>query len=175
MASMTVLPNADGTYQQWPTIVGKAAHWEAISDSSDSTYIVTTQTGYGDEIDTYTVPTSLVSGTITNVRIYSRAAWGYYIYPWIQELLYIGSIFYYGNTHSLQSYPTINEYYSDWALNPATTSSWTWNDVSTMEIGVKGHRAYNAYVFCTKVYMVISYDVTLAKSGGIAIGPAMII
>jgi hypothetical protein len=173
----TFRPIATGTYQEWPSCyVGGwgGSHLTAMSDASDATWLQTSNPGsYNSFRDTFTVDTWTDTAIINNVRIYSRykstGAWA-----GTQEMLRTGGVDYYGSGRTGAVY--ITETYSDWSTNPNTAVAWTWEDISGMQIGVRGWQENTTMSYCYDVWMVVYYEYVSSTMpvGGVMIGPYLI-
>jgi hypothetical protein len=156
-------PNAVGdetaiTYQ-YPD---SGAHWDKLDEATaddDSTYVYTSSTNY--EEDLYHIPdhsTQTAGGDINYVEVFmtSRASANA-----TQPSAY-AKIKTYGSedpglSENLTS--SYTEYSNAWSENPVSSSSWTWTEIDSLQIGL-GMREGGVGIssLCTQVYADVNFD-----------------
>jgi len=131
------------------------ANWQCVSDGSDLTYVSTNSTSY--LTDLYTVENSTVTtGFISSVTIYFRIINAATHTTYGVPVFYINGNYYNGNYQTATAgWSTKSEVFT---TNPATSSSWTWNDINDMQIGISMLTS-NALgqARCSAVYAVVNY------------------
>lgn len=142
MPTFTVRPDATGTYSETDYIVGGSA-LIAVTDSSDSTYIYSA--AGATRKHTFNLPDVTGNGTIDNVRFKFRIGDGMVMNEGsFTPMFIISSTSYYG-THQHPNYHSISTFSQDWALSPATSATWTWAEISGMEMGGQIYSFYDSY------------------------------
>ncbi len=164
MATLTVRPNADGSYNENYTLypASPTDHYVKVNESSaddDSSYIASSTSGYGKDYFKGDF-SSLPSGcTINSVKVYVRA-----------KKTSLGNLdvkisIYDGSNHSQNSTGVITTSYVTYEhefSNDPGGGSWTRDDLvsSSFEFGFElGDPALaNRYVRVTQVYIIIDYS-----------------
>jgi hypothetical protein len=130
-------PTADGTHQDW-SLVGAAAHWEAVDDGDtpddDVSYIHTATVG---QIDTEVYEnTGLPAGTIFGLQLGLYARKTDSGFREVTPVVLHGGVVFAGTAHapSFASYTYLIEMYN---TNPGTGVAWTIPDVNNAEYGVR--------------------------------------
>jgi len=130
-------PTADGTHQDW-SLVGAAAHWEAVDDGDspddDTSYLHTATVG---QIDTEVYEnTGLPSGTIFGLQLGLYARKTDSGFREVTPIVLHGGTVFAGSAHapSFASYTYLLEMYN---VNPGTAAAWTIPDVNNAEYGVR--------------------------------------
>ena len=170
MPTVTLRPNADGTYRQfkiYPTT--PTTHYDKVDEvtPNDGTDYITSMYGDGlahEVYDTFLKPSSGIpaGSTINSVTVYSRGRVtqtpGGFKVSWRNCLLVDGTL-YTADNFQYTSWTTVN---SVWATNPKTGLPWTLSDIEALEFGVFGTDKYDAagdesWVDITTVWLVIDY------------------
>jgi hypothetical protein len=134
------------------------AHWQAVSDNSDASYVYTTSTSY--LRDLYACADSNLSLVpINSVTIYFRirsnsGAGSTSAKPAIK----IGTVTYDGTEQSQAgiSWATKSQVYN---TSPATSVAWTWTEVDSMQIGLSLHTENSAHqAQCSDIWIVVNYN-----------------
>lgn len=168
--TFNTLPESDGAPNDW-TPDGCTDHYDCVNDPIGSPDEASTKLDVGakNKQDVFNfVDHTTESGTITNVRVYSRAMQT--LAETYAEEVEMGGTAYVGTTHT----PTGSwvDYYSDWADDPSG-GAWTWTDIDNLQAGVKsiGVGGWTGTLSCTAVWVVVTYtapsasiEVTLRKS-----------
>lgn len=131
------------------------ASWQCVSDDSDLTYVSTNSTSY--LRDLYIVEDgSATTGFIQSVSIYFRVSNNSTYTTYGVPLFYINGNYYDGNYQTATAgWSTKSEVFT---TNPATSTSWTWNDINNMQIGVSLLSSnIGGYARCSEVYAVVNY------------------
>jgi len=169
MAQVTLRPNANGFYPQFPVQVpNSGSHYDKVDDVTPddlSTYIRTHQESGVEKRDSFLKAASgiPVGSTINSLRIYFRhrtfpteggvGAQG-------RSLLRSGGVDVFGAWVIDEIWLTEEELY---ITSPFTGLAWTIDEIDGMEIGVCGRSYYDnvffswAYEFCTQIYIVVDY------------------
>ncbi len=153
-ATLTIRPNADGTFTAW---TGTYTDVDETEQDGDTSYVSATATGLSEsyQLQNHTTETE----TISNVRviIYARQTSG-------DEQLYmtlvVNATEYLGTVIEPKKGPVYKEYTSDWGNNPATGEVWTWSDIDTLEAGIRS-LADGAWVGeerVTQLYVEVTYE-----------------
>jgi hypothetical protein len=160
--SLILRPNAAGTTTGLSVNAG--SNYAAVSETSsdgDTSYVYTTSTTSGANAprDTYSVPSTTLSGfTIQSITVHIVAkdqsnTYGGYARPYLR----IGSTGYYPSSYNALTTSYV-EYTNTWATNPNTSAAWTWANINSLEIGVQMYSAsYSYYARCTQVWVEITY------------------
>ena len=137
-------------------------HWDKVDEETadgDSTYVYTPSLGW--EEDLYNITdhsTQTAGGDINYVEVYMvcRATDNF-----TQESAYVhiktNGVEYNGSSENLTtSYAT---YSYQWDTNPSTNTTWTWNEIDNLQIGI-GMREAGVGIesLCTQVYAEVSFD-----------------
>jgi len=149
-------------------------HWdkvdEAVSDN-DTTYVQSNSIGW--EEDLYNAANTTVgSGTINYVKVYMVAR---SLNPLDQTSAYVhiktnGAEYDGTEERVTTSYAT---YSYQWNTNPSTNTTWTWDEIDALQIGVGLRRALGTggppgrYTRCTQVYAEINYTTGYDSPGTI--------
>jgi len=143
------LPSAGSNYQQVDEVV-----------ADDGTAIYTNSASY--IVDTFNIADhSVGSGTINHVKVYFRSeansdSMG------AKAAIYTHDTIYYGSEESLTG--SWADYSHTWTTNPYTGSSWTWDEIDNLEIGVALKRgSYTAW--CTQVYVEVEFTSNIFPTG----------
>lgn len=154
--SQTTRPTGYGTYDELTTGSGTPT-WQLVSDQSLSTMV---DPGYANvyKKSTYTMANPTRTGIIINVKACAEAGHGNgtglaygktAIYSSGKSLVY-GDEYYFGSSGSTY-YDLVTEY----AVNPWTSSPWTWDDVDALQVGAALKQGSGGYSVCREVFMVV--------------------
>lgn len=164
--SEILVPNGDGCITQLPSQYPCCGpHWEKVDEQPYpddlETYVSTEGSSYWKkdlyELSNYTIADG--DETITSIVIYYRFASersGYTAYA--QPIIYTNGEIFDGTitTTDDSNFITVS-----WELteNPVTEETWTWNDISDLQAGIKmkGYSSYKAAI-CTQVYVVVYFE-----------------
>jgi len=166
-ATETLRPNAAGDQTiieaQYPAT---GAHWDKVDEvtsDGDDTYVYTNNAGW--ENDLYNIPDHTAgSGVINYVRVYmvskaqQTSQYNAYVHIKTNGSEYSGT--------QWQTTTSYNTYSEQWTNNPSTNTTWTWDEIDALQIGV-GLRMpkANKWSRCTQVYAEVNY--TPYRSQGI--------
>ena len=160
MPDQTLSPTKDGSYQEIP--YPARPHYNTYGEYDINAW----------KVDTYVMGNPTRTGVITNVRVqfygYSRPTPSSAQYG--KTALYKpGYAVSYGSDEYLWDSSPV-KYYTDYALNPWTGVSWTWDDVDALEAGfaLKGYPSAG-YAHGSSASLVVS-SVPLSNGGAQIIG-----
>ena len=154
-------PSGNGSETNLPgQYTASSYHWDKVDEvtaDDDSTYVrggVVSATYYNRDL--YTLTNHTGSGTINNVTVHFRAI------GWTSRTI-AATI----RTHST-TYDGTNQlmttswadYSEEWATNPNTGSSWTWEEIDALEVGVLVQQSgygEGTYQKVTQVYVEVDY------------------
>ena len=164
MATGTIIlrPNGAGAETAIPVQVpSSGAHWDKVDEETAddyTTYIRTqggnTQNWYRD-LFTIQSPSSQ-PGRITKIVVHARAG------NTASNQTGIFNISIRTNSTTVDSadvpitYGFRDESYT-WTNNPVTSSAWTWNEITNLQIGCKMKDWSGFYVQCTQIYVAVHY------------------
>lgn len=169
MAIVNLLPNANGSVQQWDSFSWvPQQHWQCVDDpvgspNEDTDYV---HTDVINEIEDFHHATSplLTGATITNVRVYVRARATTAFLTAINIGIKIGVTRHAAalNTNLTQLYVT---YSKDWATKPPFGVPWTKADIDSLQSSLEmWSHAITARV--TQVYLAITYTPAVTPVAG---------
>jgi hypothetical protein len=179
----TLRPTAAGDETNIASVSGETSHWEAVDEevADDlSTYVYTSATDY--ERDLYNIADhSEGGGTISSITVYARCYWSGYAEP-NQASIAIAIKSGTGNgapdtvdegdEETLATRQAWENFSSEWTVNPATGSAWTWDEIDNLQIGIALRESYSggpADTCCTQVYVEVDYSY-IPISGGVPTG-----
>jgi hypothetical protein len=165
-ATSAIKPNAAGDLTNITSLVGAATHWQACSDSSDSSYATMTTSSY--LVDLFNIPDQTFSGTIANIVFTTRfydSSYG------LAKLAYkIGGTVYYGAERG-STYSAFTSYTDTISTNPSTSLPWTLADVNNLQIGGAIKNTNSQTSAFVEVSIVVNYYSTVSTTvSGIADG-----
>ena len=166
--TITLRPNAVGTTTQLSAQGSGSANWDRVDEvTADGT--TTYVRGNSDDnwqVDTYNIPNQVLTGTITNVRIYVRAMESVDrpsdTYGRTAIRIGTGSIEYGAQLGLTTSWADYNTNYATKTGNLGS-GSWTWTNIDDLQIGVSlqshdsGWSGGWRYAQCTQVWVEITY------------------
>ena len=137
-------------------------HWDKVDEATadgDSTYIYLSSTPWEDDLyNTANHSTQTAGGDINYVEVFmeSRAS-ANATQPSAHVLIKTNGVSYNGTSENLT--PSYATYSYQWSINPSTNTTWTWNEIDNLQIGV-GMRKAGAGIdsLCTQVYTEVSFD-----------------
>jgi len=138
-------------------------HYDYVSDQLNYPTIGAEINGW--QYDTYTLPSPVRTGSVSNVRVYVRCqsrpnADG----QKCKTVINSGGGIYYGSENVLVG-SVWNDYYTDYTTNPYTSTAWTWDDVDNLLAGVAlmGMGPSASYAECAEVWVVVT---SFLEAGG---------
>jgi len=176
MATVNLLPNAEGTVQEWyvfPAPDPPPPHWSVVDDpvgspNEDLNYVYT---GVIDWIEEFNHATSgvLTGVVITNVRVTARMKGSFHGHT-VNIGLKIGLIRYPASTDESLTRSYVN-YYKDWANDPSTfpPSPWTKSDIDSLQSSLEAlsFGAPGASTRCTQIYITVTYRIPAVAGKGL--------
>ena len=159
MATLTIRPTGVGNTTQL-TPVGETNNWECVDDvtpDDDTTRVSPTAVL---KYDTYQMANhTSETGGISNVRVHIRCMqYASDSGDYARAMVRSGGTDYYGSSETLTL--GYDDYYHDWALNPADSEAWEWSDIDALEAGIELSKNDTVSPRCTQVYIVITFDET---------------
>lgn len=152
--TLTLRPNAAGTYQQW-TLVG-TNHWTATNDSSDSTYVYALDTSVK-ETENF-ADTTHSAETINGVTAYMKCvSTGSAGAEYARVLWRVSSTDYESASKSI-SRSTFTWYSESRAVSPYTSAAWTWTEINAIQVGSRvATLGAEEEMECSEYYISIAY------------------
>ncbi|KKU86485.1 MAG: Kelch repeat type 1-containing protein, partial [Parcubacteria group bacterium GW2011_GWA2_47_9] len=162
-ATLTLYPNATGTYRVWPTIVATTTAWGATSDLSDTTYIQSASSSTATETEAMQDFSGLAGSSINSVTINTRccAANGGGAGEKGAVILYTNGAGYQYDDQTISRCDTW-ETNTSGALtaNPQSGNPWTIAEVDAMETGKKPTSVGAAEAIrCSEFEAVVDYTI----------------
>jgi hypothetical protein len=164
-------PNTSGDETNIASVSGATNHWEAVDEevADDlSTYVYTSATNY--ERDLYNITDhSEGSGAISSITVYARCYWSGGQSPnqaSIKIAIKSGTGGGAPDTVDEDEEETLaarrvwENFSSEWTVNPATGSAWTWDEIDNLQIGIALRESVSggpANTCCTQVYVEVNY------------------
>ena len=142
-------PNGDGTYTDW---TGTYSDW--VADDGDFSYI---KAAAGDlsESSTLTGHTT-ETWPIARIRVAIRAKTNVVTDEKVRLMIVVGGTPYFGAEQTLTvMYST---YVSEWSINPATDSAWTWSAIDALQAGVASEQVgttWTGEIRVTQLYVEV--------------------
>lgn len=170
MATITLLPFAAGDNTEIPSqYPASGEHWDKVIAHDDSRYLIVNENYGGSQpykIDLFRYDATVRGGKINSVTLHNWYAaasdnFGF----WANALKTHGTI-YYGDDIEPWHVMVFTEYTTTWALNPYTSSLWTWSEIYEMQFGV----AMKGVCACDYVSAVVDYTLENVKPGLIDMG-----
>jgi hypothetical protein len=159
--SLILRPNAAGDetniiYQD----PAGGAHWDKVDETTpdETTTVYLSYVNASYYRDLYNVENTSLSGTINWVKVWVRAENAYGITgSYAKTALKTGGTVYESSEVALTT--SYTDYYIQYATNPKTGGSWTWDDINNLQAGVslKAGGGYHQSPFCTQVYVEVNY------------------
>jgi hypothetical protein len=117
-------------------------------------------TGGAFERDLYNIPDYSHEAEVNNVTVYFRFS-GDYSSPndyagYARAAIKTNGSVYLGNTESQIGKTFVTKSYT-WTTNPNTGSSWTWDEIAALQVGVELAGTASTYAYCTQVYAEVTY------------------
>jgi len=173
MATVNLLPNSEGSVQQWfpyPSLQPSEPHWNKVDDpvgnpDEDFTYVYARINNYIEDFN-HVTSALLAGATISNVRLTVRARKTGADDVGISLGLRI----------ALPRYPsgvvipvtTSYAYYSyDWSDNPADSQPWEKSDIDALQSSLQCiiGLSFNPELRCTQVYLTVTYVTPVPGKG----------
>ena len=149
----TLRPNAPGDVTTIPLETPSGvAHWELVDDvtpDEDDTHI---RCYNGAGYDLYNLPAPSGSGTINFIKVYLRCRYASPGTNFCEPKIKIGGIEYDAGEQALTANYAYYTY--QWNQNPNSESAWTWDDIDSLQIGL---RLRWSQPRCTQAYVEIDY------------------
>lgn len=159
MATLTLRPNAAGTYQTW-TRVGGSNHWGVTSDESDSTYLYSLSTS---DKETENLADTAQTGIINSVTAYIRAkapAGGGAAETAV--ILWRTHSADYESTTITISRTAFTNYSQAKTVNPNTGVAWTWDEINALEVGARAYAlGVDEEIDVSEIWIVVDYTATV--------------
>ena len=149
----TLFPDSAGNETNITHVTGAVFHWDAVNESTaDDASSFVEQNGDGSTArDLYNITNSTTTGDISNVRIYIR---GLGTSAWYKHVLKTNSTVYTSAEFDSASFTT---QYTDYSVNPNTSSAWTWTQIDALQIGTQIYRDPSQAPNVTQIYALITY------------------
>lgn len=161
MASELILrPNAPGDVTNLAKHPDSGHNWEKVDEESADYGVTTVYTSHylGTKRDLYNIRNRdplKEAGTINSIKVYILVISDEYPQN-AYEIVKIGGTEYLNEELMLTSWHLFS---NTWTTNPNTGVAWTWDDIDSLQIGVKLQPPVhidNSY--CTQVYVKINYE-----------------
>jgi len=156
MATVTLRPNANGTYQQWVTYGSGSTHYDRVSDQNDATGL---ESGTLHDVDTEHLENSADLGTINRITLYMRAR-SYNGAGAVEEVkMYMKQGDCEWDTGAfVVSRTSFTTYSVTYSRNPCTELPWTWSDINNLQQGVWLYSIdAGEYVRVADLWIVVDY------------------
>lgn len=163
MPTVNLLPNAEGSVQQWFTSGIIPSHWTKVDDpvgspDEDSTYVYETTSNDVEEFNHVTSDV-LKYATITNVRLTARLRYVVIGEP-SQAYVNLG-LKIAGRRYAAPLDIPISTSYVDynynWTVNPDDGQPWEKSDIDALQSSIMAKSLGNAQERCTQVYITVTY------------------
>lgn len=156
MASLTFRPTGAGDLTGISGLTGAATHWEAVDEvvADDVTSSVNTSSSTG--TDLYKWTPALQGGPINSVRVYYKQVCNTGATANVGAAIKTGGTVYYG-TYAACTEATWTLRYHEWTTNPYTGRRWAWDEIYTIQFGVKLGASGGLSGYVTQVYVVVDY------------------
>lgn len=161
----TLRPNAAGDETLIPDQYPDSTfHWDKVDEvvaDNDATYVQFTPTAEAERqyaTDLYAIPNPSLAGVINSVTVYICHKAQYanmWSFPFV-ALKTHGVVYAYEKS-AVTTYTLFNE---ELAVNPNTSSAWTWDEINDLQIGVKLAGGSSQWSRCTQVYVEVDYTPT---------------
>ncbi len=164
MATETLRPSAAGdecniSYQSGAACPNHYQNVDEVTPDEDTTE-VRGMSDYNWGRDLYNLPASSGTGTINKITVYARC-WteGTPARTSLKIACKTEGTAYEGTEKTIStSWVT---YSQEWAVNPDTSSAWTWTQIDALQIGIALRRIHPSSGFvsnCTQVYVEVDYS-----------------
>jgi len=171
MATVNLLPDAEGIVQQWdvfPTPDPPPPHWSVVDDPvgspNEDTDYVYTKVSKEEEAFNHETSALLTGAIITNVRVTVRARATTMFLTEINIGIRVGVVTRYAGTSWLLATWYADQSW-DWADNPATGNPWTKFNIDNLQSSIKMvSSAVTARV--TQVYLTVTYHIPTPAVAG---------
>ncbi|MCX6668068.1 MAG: hypothetical protein NTV74_07550 [Euryarchaeota archaeon] len=172
--TINLLPNAEGSTQQWiVSLGGDSNHYTKVDDpvgspDDDTTYVYTSALNAIEEFN-HQENAVLVGVAITNVRVYARMKYtGAVSSAKVNIGLNVS-----GTRRSAAADSTLTSAYvaypNDWANNPADSQAWEKSDIDSLQTSLKLitlSGISGCTVRCTQIYIAVTYVPNTAPTIG---------
>jgi len=165
MATLTLRPNAAGTYQEMGVFPSGSTHWGATSDQSDSSYLLANDILVRDFEN---FEDTSQTGTISSVTGYMRAKKLTSAQAGAAQIGWrIGGP---ADWYSVGKALTTNfaDYSETRDVNPQTGLAWTWDDINALELGamVSAFGRTQEGLYFSEFWIVVEYTVAVPQAFG---------
>ena len=168
MATETLRPDAAGDETNIETQKPDSTfHWDKVDEAvadEETTYVEIDETADTWQRDFYNLPAHGGTGTVIRyITVYAHV-WGQNIgFNHMKIAIKSGTGGGAADTVDesaekvLANIDTWETFSEQWALNPATTAAWTWDEIDNLQIGVNLNSDNSQKNRCTQVYVVIDH------------------
>lgn len=152
MPTLTLRPNAPGTYQDWDLV--DTTHEGATSDQNDNTFV---EGLFVNDKETENLADTSITGTINSVTAYMRAIasgggneqavilWRTYGTDYESAAKTISTIAFTNHSETR-------------TVNPNTGAAWTWAEVNALQVGAKITQvSVNEYIDASEFWIEVDY------------------
>ena len=158
-------PTANGDEISIPSVNPAVAHWVAVSDSDNASYVSSgADTNY--HRDLYTLAdggnvTKTISSVTMNWTIEGAAGGTWYAKPAFK----IGGVSYNGTEQSAAGDAAWHDLEQVWTTSPATGLRWTWAEVNAIQVGMNIKTSNAAQpVYLSELWIVVEYATSVSAA-----------
>ncbi len=160
-------PISNGTNTEIPSENPQGSiHWQLVSDTNDSTYVIEDYSSATAYTDTYqsqnlTSISGIINAISINIRVRTSITFAN-ARAWTVVLLndteFLGPV--------IEPSNDWNNFTTNYETNPSTFAKWTWNEINTMEIGVmlRALPQEGRECWCSEVWAEVNYTQTFDNS-----------
>lgn len=153
--TLTLRPNAAGTYQEWSVFGSPPSHWQGTSDQSDGTGVAVGETT---SRETENLANTTQTGTIVSITAYIRAMASGSSTAESAKIRWRTHATDYESAAKSISRVAFTDYSEVRTVNPNTGVAWTWDEVNVLETGVRASTlAAEEIIYVSEFWIVISY------------------
>ena len=161
MAKLTIRPNAAGNQQGWDAEGGGYDRVDEVISDGDTTRVYTPT---DDRVATFNLDDSTTErGAISGIEVFINTKGVDPISKTVQLAIRTGGTDYFSSdqTYNNTSY---HEESNTWSTNPDTSSAWTWEEIDSLEAGMK--RISGGGQAVTQVWVVVTYTPATIEQEG---------